>query len=253
MTEEIKNERLNSIKLKFKKVKQRIALKALKHENWSNKHDLQSTNKQRIQKICFDLEKMISTNSKEFESMDSNLKELFKIVDQKKQSDLHLLRQSKIIHYIFELMRKPPLCHKSEIKALGKVLEVGIKVLMLFTTLRENRNYIIITNKITICVDLLLWVLNKPTKIPLAIGFLPDLVYLINISLKHRLPYEFQVMKDDLIDYILYSNILVKLKQKYFSIQGPVDLTSSNLGSFPLFLIKTLQMIDNLMMQLYIE
>lgn len=253
MSEEIKNERFNSIKLKFKKVKQKIAIKALKHENWTSKADFQSTNKQRIQKICFDIEKMINTNIRDFETMELLLKELYKIIEQKKQSDLHLLRQSKIIHFIFELMKKPQFCHKGEIKALGKVLEIGVKVVMLFSNLRENRNYLIITNKITICVDLLLWLLNKPTKLPLGISFLPDLVYLINISLKHRLPYEYSVMKEELVEYVLYSNLLLKLKMKYATIQGPMDLTSTTLGSFPLFLIKTLQMIDSLILQLYIE
>ena len=251
--EEIKTERNNSIKLKFKKIKQQIALKALKHENWSSKVDFSSTNKQRIQKICFDVDKMISLNQRDFEAMEALLKELFKIVDQRKTADLHLLRSSKIIHYIFELMKKPPACHKSEIKALGKVLEIGIKVVSVFSTIRENKNYLIVTNKITVCVDLLLWLLNKPSKLPLALSFLPELVNLITITLKHRLPFEYSVMKDDLIEYIVYSTLLNKLKSKYSSLQGPLDLTSNALGSFPLFLIKTLQMIDSLFFQMYCD
>ncbi len=253
VSEELKSERLNSIKLKFKKIKQKISLKALKHDAWANKSDIiPSTNKQRILKICFDVEKLIGQNSRDFEVIDNNLKELIKILEQKKQSDLHLIRTQKMILLIFELMKKPPFCHKSEIKALGKVLETGIKILMIFLSLRENKNYLIMTNRITICVDLLLWVLNKPSKIPLGIGFLPDLVYLITISLKHKIPYEYQSMKDDLVEYILYSGLLLKLKQKYDTIQGPVDLTT-NLGTYPVFIQKSLQMIENLVIQLYIN
>ena len=252
VSEELKTQRINSIKLKFKKIKQKIALKSLKHDNWTSlKTDtMQSTNKQRILKVCFDIEKLINQNSREFEVIELNLKELLKILEQKKQSDLHLIRSQKIILHIFDLMKKPPFSHKSEIKAIGKVLEIGIKILMIFMSLRENKNYLIMTNRICICVDLLLWILNYPSKIPLGIGFLPDLVYLIIVSLRHKIPYEYQSIKDDLIDYILYSGLLFKLKLKYASIQGPIDLTT-NLGSLPLFIQRSLQMIESLIIQLY--
>lgn len=253
VTEEIKSERINSIKLKFKKIKQNISIKALKHENFSIKNDYVSTNKQRIQKISFELEKMILMNSKDFETMENHFKELLKISEQKKQSDLHIFRQTKIIHYIFELMKKPQICYKSEIRALGKALEQGIKIIMSFVVLRENKTYLLTTNKITICIDLLIWLLNKPSKLPLSFNFIPDLVNLITVSLKFKLSYEYKSIKDDLVDYILYSNLLMKIKSKFIEVQGPLEITSNNLGSFPLFLIKSLQMIDCLLFQMNVE
>jgi hypothetical protein len=60
ISEELKAERINAIKLRFKKVKQKLSLRAVKHENfWSYKQDFPSNNKQRIQKISFDIEKQV--------------------------------------------------------------------------------------------------------------------------------------------------------------------------------------------------
>ena len=59
-------------------------------------------------------------------------------------------------------------------------------------------------------------------------------------------------MKDDFVEYLILSNILLKFKQKYTSLQGPIDLTSG-FGSFPLVLLKSLGMIEALTSQLNIK
>ena len=212
ISEDLKNERLNCIKLKFKKIKQvlnksftsffqRLSLRALKHENFpSYKQDFPSNNKQRIQKISVEIEKLTYPNIKDYDQLETTLKEFIKILEQKKQNDLHILRQSKIIHFLMEILKKPPVCLKTEIKQLGKIIEYVIKILMTFNTVRENRNYMIVTNRLTVLIDLLLWILNKPTKIPMGIPFLPDLIYLLTIHIKHRIPFEILAMKDDFIE-----------------------------------------------------
>ena len=106
-----------------------------------------------------------------------------------------------------EVLKKPPVCLKTEIKQLGKIIEYVIKILMSFNTVRENRNYMIVTNRLTVLIDLLLWILNKPTKIPMGIPFLPDLIYLLTIHIKHRIPFEILAMKDDFIEYFININI----------------------------------------------
>ena len=73
----------------------------------------------------------------------------------------------------------------------------------------------IVTNRISIIADLLLWVLNKPTKIPLGISFLPDLIQIITVHIKHRIAFECLRMKEDLLEYLLLSNIVGKFKAKY--------------------------------------
>jgi hypothetical protein len=253
ISEDLKNERVNTIKLRFKKVKQRLGLRAVKHENfWTYKQDFPSNNKQRIQKISFDIEKQTLPNIKDYESLESNLKDLIKILEQKKQNDLHILRQLKVIHCLVEILKKPAVCHKSEIKSLGKIIELVVKILMYFSAIIENRNYMVVTNRMSVIADLLLWVLNKPSKIPLGISFLPDLIYLITMHIKHRIPFEYLSMKDDFLEYLFLSNILIKFKQKYTSLVGPIDLTSG-FGSFPLVLLKSLGMIEALTSQINIK
>ncbi len=250
ISEDLKNERLSAIKLRSKKVKQKLLLRAVKHENfWSYKQDFPSNNKQRLQKISFDIEKQTTPNIKDYESLENSLKDLIKILEQKKQNDLHIMRSLKVIHFLVEILKKPAVCLKSEIKNLGKILELVVKILMYFSGLIENRNYMVVTNRVSTIVDLLLWVLNKPSKIPLGISFLPDLIYLITIHIKHRIPFEYLSMKDDFLEYLFVSNILVKFRQKFGSIIGPIDLTSG-FGSFPLVLLKSLGMIEALTSQI---
>jgi hypothetical protein len=62
ISEDLRNERINAIKNRFKKIKQKISLKQVKHENfWSYKQDFPSLNKQRLQKLSFDIEKLVNT------------------------------------------------------------------------------------------------------------------------------------------------------------------------------------------------
>ncbi len=119
-----------------------------------------------MQKISIEIEKLTIPIIKDYDQLESALKELIKILEQKKQNDLHILRQSRIIHFLMEVLKKPPVCLKSEMKQLGKIIEYVIKILMRFNNVRENRNYMIVTNRLCVLVDLLLWILNKPTKIP---------------------------------------------------------------------------------------
>ena len=253
INEELKTERMNAIKLREKKLKQKMALKAVKHENYrSYKQDFPSPNKQRIQKLSFEIEKQIFPNIKDYDSLESSLKELIKILDQKKQNDLNILRQTRVIYSLVEVLKKPASCHKSEMKSLGKILQLILKILYSFSSLLENKNYMIVTNRISIMADLLLWVLNKPTKIPLGISFLPDLIQIITLHIKHRIAFECLRMKEDLLEYLLLSNIVGKFKSKYISLTGPSEITTG-FGSFSLVLLKSLAMFETLTYQININ
>ena len=253
INEELKTERMNAIKLREKKLKQKMALKAVKHENYRTyKQDFPSPNKQRIQKLSFEIEKQLFPNIKDYDSLESMLKELIKILEQKKQNDLNILRQTRVIYSLVEVLKKPASCHKSEMKSLGKVLELILKILNSFSSLLENKNYMIVTNRISIVADLLLWVLNKPTKIPLGISFLPDLIQIITVHIKHRIAFESLLMKEYLLEYLLLSNIVGKFKAKYISLTGPAEITTG-FGSFPLVLLKSLAMFETLTYQININ
>ena len=78
INEELKSERMNAIKLREKKLKQKMALKAVKHENYRTyKQDFPSPNKQRLQKLSFEIEKQIFPIIKDYDTIESLLKELF--------------------------------------------------------------------------------------------------------------------------------------------------------------------------------
>ena len=253
INEELKSERMNAIKLREKKLKQKMALKAVKHENYRTyKQDFPSPNKQRLQKLSFEIEKQIFPIIKDYDSLENLLKELIKILDQKKQNDLNILRQTRVIYSLVEVLKKPASCHKSEMKSLGKILQLILKILYSFSSLLENKNYMIVTNRISIIADLLLWVLNKPTKIPLGISFLPDLIQIITLHIKHRIAFEGLRMKEDLLEYLLLSNIVGKFKSKYVSLTGPSEITTG-FGSFSLVLLKSLAMFETLTYQININ
>ena len=244
---------MNAIKLREKKLKQKMALKAVKHENYRTyKQDFPSPNKQRLQKLSFEIEKQIFPIIKDYDTIESLLKELIKILDQKKQNDLNILRQTRVIYSLVEVLKKPASCHKSEMKSLGKILQLILKILYSFSSLLENKNYMIVTNRISIMADLLLWVLNKPTKIPLGISFLPDLIQIITLHIKHRIAFEGLRMKEDLLEYLLLSNIVGKFKSKYVSLSGPSEITTG-FGSFSLVLLKSLAMFETLTYQININ
>ena len=253
INDDLKNERVNAIKIRAKKLKQKMSLKAIKHENYfSYKQDFPSVNKQRIQKLAFDIEKQIYPNIKDYGTLENLLKVLIKILEQNIPNDLELFRQVKVIFVLVEVLKKPPSCHKSEIKSLGKIMELIIKILLHFSVLPENRNYMIATNRITVIADLLLWVLNKPTKIPLGISFLPDLIQIITTHVKHKIPFEIVSMKDDLLEYLILCNIIPKFKQKYYNLNGTIDFTSGS-DSFSMVLLKSLSMFEAITKQININ
>ena len=83
INDELRNERVNAIKVRAKKLKQKMSLKAIKHENYfSYKQDFPSVNKQRIQKLAFDIEKQIFPNIKDYGTLENLLKVLIKILEQ---------------------------------------------------------------------------------------------------------------------------------------------------------------------------
>jgi hypothetical protein len=81
----------------------------------------------------------------------------------RKQADLHLMRKLKFIPILIEICKRISVCHKNEFKHLGRVLEFVIKIIMTFCGLRENRNYMLQTNRMSALIELLNWCLNKPT------------------------------------------------------------------------------------------
>ena len=113
--------------------------------------------------ICIDLEKQVIPVINNYEALESTLKEIIKILDLRKQVDLHIMRKLKFIPILIEICKRISVCHKNEFKSLGKILDYVIKIISIFCNLRENRNYMLQTNRMSALIELLTWCLNRPT------------------------------------------------------------------------------------------
>ena len=80
---------------------------------------------------------------KDYDHLEITLKELIKILEMRDQADLHVMRRLKFIHCIIEVCKRIQVCPRPEIKNLGKTIELVIKILNTFCSLRENRNYML--------------------------------------------------------------------------------------------------------------
>jgi hypothetical protein len=60
---------------------------------------------------------------------------------------LKVMRKLKYIPIKIEICKRISVCHKNEFKHIGRVLEYVIKIINIFCGLRENRNYMLQTNR----------------------------------------------------------------------------------------------------------
>jgi len=251
--EELKAERLNAYKKRCKKIKQSLASKALKHETASliGKESI-SPNKQRLQRLCIELEKQILPQIKDYNQLETSLKEGIKLLEQRREADLHIMRQLKFVPLLMEICKKLTMCHRNEINDILRTLDVSSNLLSLFCGLVDNRTYMLITNRLIPLVDLLLWCLNRPTKFVYSLGFVPVLFNILTTHLKHRLTPDRSTFKEYLMEYIFSSGFLLKIKQKFMSFTGGLDL-STCMGKVPLALLKSLNFIEMLTNYLGLE
>lgn len=242
-TTELINQREAYVKKRLKKIKQLYNSRCLKHEK-ANIMGKETTgiNKNRLQKLSLDLDKYI-TNFIDYESVANVLKDTIKLLDQRKEADLHVIRQLKFIPSIMEIVKKTWSCPKHEVKYVLNILETVTKFLTIFSGLSENRTYLEVTNRIVPLVDLISWIFNKNIKAIIELSYVPQLFHLLTILLKHRLPSDHRHFRDYFVEYLLNSGLLIKLKQKLSLIQGPLDLTSNN---FSLFLLKCVGFLEAL-------
>lgn len=158
-----------------------------------------------------------------------------------------LFRKLKFIPTLVDICKRILICHRQEFKHLGKAIELSIKILSIFCTARENRNYMLQTNRIIPLADLLHWCMSRPTQIFFGISFLPQLFQLITIHIKHRVPYECIQCKEYLIEMLYCSSIPSKIKNKFAIINYPMTMDLSQMmGQVPLFLLKSVTFIEAL-------
>ena len=75
-------------------------------------------------KLALDLEKQIKIQNRDYEAMELVTRDILKIVEAKRELDLQLLRQSRFVPALFELLLKIPSLHKAELGQAFRSLEL---------------------------------------------------------------------------------------------------------------------------------
>jgi hypothetical protein len=195
-----------------------------------------------------ELEKSIFPLIHNYEVLEAILSDIIKVLEKKQPGDLHLMRKLKFMPLLIEICKRVSTCEKREIKLLGKLLSSVIKIITLFCSVRENRNYMYQTNRLMPLVELFNWCLNRTTQVFYSIDFLPSLFQIFTQHLRHRVPYECQAMKECLLDLLISSTITLKLKQKHSIIkQIPSQELHETLGTrVPHILLKSITFLEAL-------
>ena len=68
--------------------------------------DITSPNKKRLQILCMDLERQVIPIIKDYEVLESTLKDIIKLLELRKQGDLHVMRKLKFIPILIEICKR---------------------------------------------------------------------------------------------------------------------------------------------------
>ena len=245
--DELQKLKESSMKVKYKKLKQQMINKWVSHEIAAStgKDITTASNKKKMQILSMELENKVMPTISDYAQLESKLNSLIAILVRKRQEELHLLRKLKIIPWVAEIWKKISVCPRNEIKDLVRSIELAMQILFIFVSIRENKDYMLSTNRILLLTDLLIWTLNKPMPLFFASTYVPQLLEIITIWIKHRCSYENQQMKSMLIEWILWSPIINKLKLKFDAVTGPLQLTGA-LSLTPAILCKGLSFYESI-------
>lgn len=64
-------------------------------------------------KLSIELERQVNNQVKDYSSIDNTLKEIFKVLEQKRENDLHVLRQSRFLPSLMEFFKKLVSSHRT--------------------------------------------------------------------------------------------------------------------------------------------
>jgi len=118
---------------------------AVTHENASTYpgKELTSSNKKRLQIRCMELEKSVYPIIQNFQLVEDILTDVIKVLEKKSPADLHLMRKLKFMPTLVEICKRISLATKAQMKLIGRLLSLVVKIISQFCSIRENRNYMI--------------------------------------------------------------------------------------------------------------
>jgi hypothetical protein len=225
---ELATERLACLKRKCKKIKQQLTLKALKNESsFSSKEIYATANKPRLQKLSLEFEKLLQGPKRDYETIRFILSDLWKILEKNIENDLHVLRQVRFINSYIEFFKTVNVSLKFEMPILIDIFNDHFKIFARLMLLRENRNFLLVTNRALPLVDLLIWSWNQSSKFLQCLDYIPQIMHIITLLLKSKLAEDKDYFKSSLIEYICFSGFLSRIKSKFITFNESMEAVES--------------------------
>jgi hypothetical protein len=145
--EELRELREIYLKKRAKKLKVIATQRCFKHgADCVTGRETSRTYKNRLLKLALDLDRSIS-HVVDHPALESIVKETIRILEMRCEVDLHVIRQIKFIPCLMEVIKKVWSCARHEVKSLLRSLEIIVKFLNIFSSLAENRTYMVVTNR----------------------------------------------------------------------------------------------------------
>lgn len=110
-----------------------------------------------------ELEKSIYPIIQNYDVLEAILNDIIKVLEKRQQADLHLMRKLKFMPLLVDICKRVSTCERREIKQLGLLLSLVIKIISTFSELSQNRNYMYQTNRLMPLLELLNWCLLRTT------------------------------------------------------------------------------------------
>lgn len=115
ISKELIKEKEKALKRKVKRLKILLHQMAVPYENVSVSQpwkDYSSMHKKILQIKCLELEKQVNPVIRDYDSLESNLKEITKLLQVKNQGDLMLFRKLKFIPTLVDICKRILICPK---------------------------------------------------------------------------------------------------------------------------------------------
>jgi hypothetical protein len=236
-------QKICALKRKCKKIKNNIQSKFLQEEELFLKNEhYNSQNKIRLQKLTLDFEKLVLEQNLNYENISGVIKEIHKMVDKHNEADLHILRTSRFINIFIEFIKKSHFCSKFDFPYFIKILNNHFGILSKLCLIKENRNYLFLTNQVIPLVELFSWSSGMIPNTP-ELSYFPELLNLLSFLLRNSLDEDKQFFKTALIEYIYYSGFMNKI-QKKFTKENFIQMEDTPYKS--MVILTSLKLIENL-------
>lgn len=120
--------KLSENKLKYKKLKQKLAALCEQIQDQGflkDQKDLTSPNKSRLVKLALELEKSLMTQAIEYPLVESLLLQIQKIVEYKREHDILILKGARAMGTLFTIVKRYPSLHRNEALQSAAALEMS--------------------------------------------------------------------------------------------------------------------------------